>query len=110
SPQRVGIRRRERLITLYRLFQIVRQKAPHPIDHPAHDRPSAPVLGAQDVSPSAGETSRTSPKNLVRTHCNLVHRANWRGRLSVLPIVSHKFCRTMPVGTRPCNTLDTMPT
>ena len=47
--QRFGIGRRERLIAVHRLFQIVRQKAPNPIDHPAHHRPSAPVLGAQDV-------------------------------------------------------------
>ena len=74
--QRVGIRRREWLIALHRLFQIVGEKAPNPIDHPAHNRPSAPILGAQDVPRAAGGSRRyvrQSP-NLVRTHCNLVHR------------------------------------
>src|SRR6185312_14056539 len=74
-PQRVGVRRCEWLVTLYRLFQVARQKAPHPIDHPAHDRPSAPILGAQDV-PLPRETSRA---RLTKTYRGLI--AIWFTRL-----------------------------
>ena len=97
---------------MHRLFQIVGQKAPDPIDHPAHSRSSAPILGAQDaILRGQRSASRLLSPNLVRTHCNLVHSKTGSSRAVELRIVSHKICRTMRVQAHcqsPAKRLDTM--